>query len=174
MMYLFRFTYTLLVKNSAANAGDLRWGFNPSIGKIPWRRKLQPTPVFLSGEAHGQRSLAGYHPWGHKESNMTEQLSTAQLPALEERGLCRWDRLGECVLEGHFRIPPTTIKLCFHWFFYCFSSFLFLLSLIFLWYLLLLSFAYFGHLMQRTDSFEKTMMLGKIEGGRRRGRQRMR
>ena len=39
---------------------------------------------------------------------------------------------------------------------------------------MLLSFAYFGHLMQRTDSFEKTMMLGKIEGGRRRGRQRMR
>ena len=40
--------------------------------------------------------------------------------------------------------------------------------------MLKLKFQYFGHLMQRTDSFEKTLMLGKIEGGRRRGRQRMR
>ena len=51
MMYFFRFSYTLLVKNSPANAGDLRCGFNPWVGKIPWRRKLQPTPVFLSGES---------------------------------------------------------------------------------------------------------------------------
>ena len=40
-----------------------RWGFSPWIGKIPWRRKWQPTPVFLPGESHGQRSLAGYSPW---------------------------------------------------------------------------------------------------------------
>ena len=37
-----------------------------------WRRAWQPTPVFLPGEFHGQRSLAGYSPWGPKESNMTE------------------------------------------------------------------------------------------------------
>jgi len=37
-------------------------GFYPWVGKIPWRRKWQPTPVFLSGESHGQRSLAGYSP----------------------------------------------------------------------------------------------------------------
>ena len=43
-----------------------RSGFNPWVGKIPWRRKWQPTPVFLPGESHGQRSLAGYSPWGHK------------------------------------------------------------------------------------------------------------
>ena len=42
-------------------------------GGIPCRRKGQPTPVFLTGESHGQRSLAGYSPWGHKESDMTEQ-----------------------------------------------------------------------------------------------------
>ena len=35
--------------------------------KIPWRRKWQPTPVFLPEKSHGQRSLAGYSPWGHKE-----------------------------------------------------------------------------------------------------------
>ena len=46
--------------------------FNPWVGKIPWRRKSQPTPVFLPGEFHGQRSLAGCSPWGHKESDMTE------------------------------------------------------------------------------------------------------
>ena len=51
-----------------------RPGFNPWVGKIPWRRKWQPTTVFLPGESHEQRSLVGYSPWGHKESDMTEQL----------------------------------------------------------------------------------------------------
>ena len=45
------------------------------VRKIPWRRIWQPTPVFLSGKFHGQRSLAYYSPWGHKESDMTEGLS---------------------------------------------------------------------------------------------------
>ena len=49
-------------------------GFDPWVGKISWRRKWQPTPVFLPGESHAQRSLAGYSPWGHKESDTTEQL----------------------------------------------------------------------------------------------------
>jgi len=44
----------------------------PVGGKIPWRRARQPTPVFLPGESHGQRSLAGYSPWGCKESDRTE------------------------------------------------------------------------------------------------------
>ena len=39
-----------------------------------WRRKWQPSPVFLPGKSHGQRSLVGYSPWGHKESDMTEKL----------------------------------------------------------------------------------------------------
>ena len=42
------------------------------VGKIPWRRVRQPTPVFLPGESHGQRSLAGYGPWGCKESDTIE------------------------------------------------------------------------------------------------------
>ena len=46
--------------------------FSPWVGKILWRRKWQPAPVFLSGEFHGQRSLVGYSPWGHKESDLTE------------------------------------------------------------------------------------------------------
>ena len=44
---------------------------SPWVGKI-WRRKWQPTSVFLPGEFHEQRSLVGYSPWGHKESDMTE------------------------------------------------------------------------------------------------------
>ena len=44
----------------------------PWVRKILWRKKWQPTLVFLPGELHGQRSLVGYSPWGHKESDMTE------------------------------------------------------------------------------------------------------
>ena len=51
-----------------------RPGFDPWIQKIPWRRKWQPTPVLLPGKFHGWRSLAGYSPWGSKESDMTERL----------------------------------------------------------------------------------------------------
>ena len=49
---------------------------NSWVGKIPWRRKWQPPPVFLPGKFPGQRSLAGYSPWGHKELDTTERLST--------------------------------------------------------------------------------------------------
>ena len=49
-----------------------RCGFDPWVGKIPWRRKWQSTPVFLPRESHGQKSLAGYSLWGHKESDTTE------------------------------------------------------------------------------------------------------
>ena len=48
-----------------------RCGFDPWVRKIPWRRKWQPTPVFLPGKSHGQWSLAGYSAWGHKESDTT-------------------------------------------------------------------------------------------------------
>jgi len=56
--------------------GHKRCEVKPWVGKIPWRRKWQPTPVILPEKSHRQRSLAGYSPWGHKESDMTEQLST--------------------------------------------------------------------------------------------------
>ena len=59
-----------VVKNLPANVevmGRFSW-----IGKIPWRRKWQPTPVFLPGKFHGQRNLVCYSPWDHKESDMTE------------------------------------------------------------------------------------------------------
>ena len=46
-------------------------GFSPWVGKIPWRRKWQPTPVFLPGKSHGRSSLSGYSPWGQKQSDTT-------------------------------------------------------------------------------------------------------
>ena len=52
-----------------------RLGFCPWVGNIPWRRKWQPTPVFLPGKSHGQRSLAGYSPWGCQKLDTTEPLS---------------------------------------------------------------------------------------------------
>ena len=52
----------------------------PSLDwEIPWRREYLPTSIFLSGEFHGQRSLAGYSPWGRKELKTTEQLSLSLL-----------------------------------------------------------------------------------------------
>ena len=54
-----------VVKNLPAKRRR-RWRFNPCVGKIPWRRTWQPTPVFLLEECHGQRSLVGYRPWGRR------------------------------------------------------------------------------------------------------------
>ena len=72
-VYPWAFQEAQLVKNVPADAGDARdVGLKPWVGKIPWRRKWQPTPVFLSGESNGQRSLEGYSPRGHKKSDTTE------------------------------------------------------------------------------------------------------
>ena len=57
--------------NPSASAGDAR-----DMGWIPWRRKWQPTPVFLPGKFYGQRSLAGYSSWDHKESHITDLTHT--------------------------------------------------------------------------------------------------
>ena len=51
-----------------------RPGFDPWVRKISWRRERLPTPVFLPGKSHGQRSLVGYSQWGHKESDTAERL----------------------------------------------------------------------------------------------------
>ena len=62
-----------MVKNLPSTAGDAR-----DLGLIPG--KWQPTPVFLLGKFHGQRSLVGYSPWDHKELDTAEQLSTHMAP----------------------------------------------------------------------------------------------
>ena len=79
--------YRYLMLTSDISGGLSRWlrgeestcqckggGFNPWVRKIPWRRKWQFTPVLLPGKSHGQRSLVGCSPWGHKELDTTERL----------------------------------------------------------------------------------------------------
>ena len=63
-------------ESSANNRRHKGFGFDPSVGKIPWRRKQQPALVFLPGESNGQRSLMDYSPWDHKESDRTEHTCT--------------------------------------------------------------------------------------------------
>ena len=63
---------TQMVKNPPAMQDT--WD-HPWIGKIPWRRKQQPTPIFLLRKSHGQRSLVGYSPWRRKEADTTERLT---------------------------------------------------------------------------------------------------
>ena len=62
-----------MVKESACQCRRYkRRGFDPWVGKIPWRIAWQPTLVFLPGESHGQKSLMGRSPWSHKELDITE------------------------------------------------------------------------------------------------------
>ena len=77
---LWSFPGGAVVKNPPVNSGDQEMRFYPWVRKIPWRRAWQPTPVFLPRKPHGQRSLVGYSPWGCKELDMTEWLST-QIPS---------------------------------------------------------------------------------------------
>ena len=64
-----------MVKNLSSNAGDVkRHKFDPWVEKIPWRRAWQSALVFLPEESHVLRSLAGYSPWGCKESDITETI----------------------------------------------------------------------------------------------------
>ena len=84
-----------------------RPGFNPWVGKIPWRRKRPPTPVLLPGKSHGRKSLAGYSPWGRKESDTTKQLHllrTRNLDSTHTQASSQLQRghkmrLGICLVE---------------------------------------------------------------------------
>ena len=70
--------------------------FDPWFGKIPWRREWLPSSVILPEEFHGQRCLAGYSPWSHKEMDMTERLTLFRSPTRNRgRAACRvWRRMG--------------------------------------------------------------------------------
>ena len=63
------------LSSKESNCQRRRHGFYPWVGKILWKRKWRPTPVFLLGKFHGQRSLAGYSPCSHRESDTAEPLS---------------------------------------------------------------------------------------------------
>ena len=101
-----------------------RPGFDPWVGKIPWRREWLPTLIFLSAEFHGQRSLAGYGPRSHKESDTTEWLSLSGFILASKAKRTTWAKypgqnnlfifpflkvlflissmLIHCIWEGHF------------------------------------------------------------------------
>ena len=69
-----------VVRNPPANAGVSGEPSSiPGLGRIPWKRKWQPTPVYLPGKSHGQRSLVSYSPWNLKELNTAERLSTCSM-----------------------------------------------------------------------------------------------
>ena len=73
------YIYPVNIKNPPANTGrHKRRGFDPWVGKITWRLSWQPTPIFLSGESHGQTNLVGYHPQDRKESENWSDLSHTQ------------------------------------------------------------------------------------------------
>ena len=85
--------------------------FSPGVGNIPWRRAWQPIPVFLPGESHGQRSLVGYSPGGHKESNVTEWLSIAHVGHNSRTQIWltqRTSKWGKAVGAGLPRSPNST------------------------------------------------------------------
>ena len=63
-----------MIKNPPADGGYVRdTGLIPGLGRCPGGGKGYPTPGFFPGESHGQKSLEGYSPWGHKESDTTEK-----------------------------------------------------------------------------------------------------
>ena len=85
-----------VVKNPPAIAGVSEdTSLIPGSRRFPWRRKWQPTPVFLPGESHGQRSLVGCSPRGHKELDMTERQSTHA---------CTWIFMFTC--DVYMWLPP--------------------------------------------------------------------
>ena len=82
-----------------------RCGFNPRVRKIAWRRTRQPTPVFLPGESHGQRSLVEYSPWGCKSVRHCLYFRAAFPKVLCQQVLirfrfCQWDALGIWTAQG--------------------------------------------------------------------------
>ena len=142
-----------------------RPGFYPWVWKIPWRRKWQPTPVFLPGEFHGQRSLAGYSPWGSQR--VRHDLATKQhIHALT--GLISLLSKG---FSGVFSSATDQRHLFFAHKGRSNQSILreinpeYLLESL----MLKLKLQFFGQLMRTANSLEKSLMLGKIEGRRRRG-----
>ena len=103
-------THQGLPRWCSAEESAWRPGFNSWVAKTPWRRKWQPTPVLLPGKSHGQRSLAGYHPWGHKESDTTEQMSMhththTHMPSHSAKGLAH----GKCPKIVFFIVKITVV-----------------------------------------------------------------
>ena len=92
--------------------------FKSSSLSLWWRRQWQPTPVFLPGESHGQRSLVGYSPWGRKESGTTKRLTHTHTPWPKNR--CFWTAVLEKIFEsplGYKKIQTVSPKGNWSWIF---------------------------------------------------------
>ena len=93
-----------------------RHAFNPWVRKIPWRRKWQPTPVFLPGKSHGQRSLAGCSPWDHERvgHNSVSKQQTSSFPKWKGRTfqVAQWLRLCLPNAGGLGSIPGQGTRSC--------------------------------------------------------------
>ena len=80
--FLVGFPWWLRGKESAWQCRKYkRCAFNPWVRNIPWRRKWQPIPVLLLGKSHGQKSLVGYSPWGHRVGHRSAQHTHARMHA---------------------------------------------------------------------------------------------
>ena len=139
-----------------------RLGFNPCIGKILWRRKWQPTPIFLPGESHGQRSLVGLSPWRHKELDMTKWLShscTDMSWTIKKAEHQRTDPFELWCWRRPLRVPWTARRSK--------QSILKEISpeCSLEGLMLKLKLQYFGHLMWRADSLEKTWYWERLKAG---------
>ena len=169
-----------------------RPGFNPWVGKIPWRRKWQPTPVFLPGKSQGLRSLAGYrvgHDWATSLSLLGSVLKMRgiTLPAkvhivkamyfpaimyrceswtIKKVECQRTDALELWCWRRFLRVPWTVRRSN--------QSILKEINPEYSLEGLMLKLQYYGHLMWRADSFGNDSDAGEIEDKRRRRRQRMR
>ena len=86
------------------------------VGKIPWRRAWQPTPVFLPGESHGQRNKVGYSPWGYKDSDSTEatENNTQYAWSVANPSLWNWDPFP--IINTRMLIRYLTLSLLLYFF----------------------------------------------------------
>ena len=100
MMYVLDFPSGSNSNESACNAGDP--GSIPGLGKSAREGNGNPIPGFLPREFHGQRSLAGYSPWGHKESDTTERL-THMMRVLLSSLCCMWENYSTGMLVANKR-----------------------------------------------------------------------
>ena len=86
--------------------------FDPWVGKMPWRRKWQPTPVFLPGEFHGRGSLVVYGPWGHNELDTAERLTLTLFRTLDQEGgntVILWSHTHKCTHTPYTHITHTQL-----------------------------------------------------------------
>ena len=104
--HLAGFSYVLLgfpgrtsVKGSTCQCRRCkRHGLDPWVGKIPQKRAWQPTPVFLTGESHGQKSLESYSPQGHKETDMIQQACMCLQLHSSHTGFCQAKKNLSCII----------------------------------------------------------------------------